>query len=93
MATTSGGVGDCAKIRKMRVALIEDISEQREVHVRMFMKAMDVNGCHSVIEHVERIDPGFAAFALKRLEEAKTISATFNPSNIVGEEHLLGTPP
>lgn len=90
---TGGGVGDCAKIRKMRVALIEDTPEKREEIVRVFMKAMGVNGCQSVMEAIEKIDPDFVSFALKRLEEAENTSTTFDPNDIVGEDHLLGKTP
>lgn len=90
---TGGGIGDCSKIRKMRVALVENTPEERGEIVRIFMKALDFNGCHRVMEAVERIDPGFVSFALKRLEEAEKISTTFDPSEIVGEDHLLGKTP
>lgn len=61
--------------------------------MRIFMKALNVNGCQRVMEAVERFDPDFVAFGLKRLEEAKKTSTTFDPNEIVGEEHLLGNTP
>ena len=46
-AKNSGGVGAGSKERKQRIALVEDDWAQREKKVRMFMKAMDVNGCRT----------------------------------------------
>lgn len=51
--------------------MVENTPEEREEIVRIFMKALNVNGCQRVMEAVERIDPDFVAFALKRLEEAE----------------------
>lgn len=89
-AVTGGGIGDCSKIRKSRVALVEDSPEQREKSVDMLMEALDANGCRRVMEAVERIDPGIVAFLMDGLVEARTTSMTFDPNLIVGVDHLLG---
>lgn len=92
-AKTSGGVGAGSKERKQRTALVEDEWARREEKVRMFMKALGVNGCQRIMEAIERFDPGIIDFFLQRLEVAETVSTTWAADDIIGEDHLLGKTP
>ncbi|CAB1121309.1 unnamed protein product [Ectocarpus sp. CCAP 1310/34] len=60
--------------------------------VRMFMEALDVNGCRRIMEAIERIDPGIIDFLLERLGRAERASTTWD-SNAIGGDHLFGTTP
>ena len=92
-AKTNGGVGDGIKLRKQRVPLVEDTPEEREEITHMFMGAMSANGCQTVMEAIEKIDPGFVEWGLDRLAKAKNASTLFELDEIGGEEHLLGKTP
>lgn len=89
-AKTNGGVGPSAKRRKQRVVMVEDKPPTREKKVRVFMKAMYMNGCQRVMEAIERIDPGIVDFCLEKLAGAQSTSQTYDLKAIVGEGHLFG---
>lgn len=77
----------------MRLVLIEQTPEEREVTVDRIMEAMFNKGCRRLMEAIEIIDPKFVEWDLDRLEEAQQTSTSFDLKDIDEEKHLLGNTP
>lgn len=72
-----------------RVPLLEDPPELSEESVDVFVEAVDVNGCRSVMKFIAKHDAGFIEWSLGRLLKARKRSTDYTHA-IVGEGHLLG---